>query len=99
MFLLGKYFTWYVMQHISLPLSALLGPLVALAALATESHRDLAHGVHHTSHHDDADLDAGGVHQGRVQELGGAARLVLRPALSRPGARAVFYKGPENRLK
>ena len=99
MFLLGKYFTWYVMQHISLPLSALLRPLVTLASLATESHRDLAHSVHNMSRHDDADLDAGGVHQGRVQELGGAARLVLRPALRRPGARAVFYKGPENRLK
>ena len=80
------------MEHVSLPFSTLLGPLVALAALATESHRDLAHSVHHMSHHDDADLDAGGVHQGRVQELGGAARLVLRPALSSPGARAILHK-------
>ena len=83
------------MEHISLPLPALLRPLVALAALATESHRDLTHRYHHISHHDDADLDAGGVHQGRVQELGGAARLVLRPALSSPGARAILYKRSE----
>ena len=83
------------MEHVSLPLSTLLGPLVTLAALATESHRDLAHRYHHISHHDDADLDAGGVHQGRVQELGGAARLILRPALSGPGARAVLHKGSE----
>ena len=45
--------------------------------------------------HNDADLDAGGVHQGGVQELGGAARLVLSPTLCCPGVRTVLQKGSE----
>ena len=48
--------------------------------------------------HNDADLDAGGVHQGGVKELGGAARLVLSPTLCGPGARAVLHKGSDERL-
>ena len=33
--------TWHIMEHVSLPLPALLWPLLTLTALATETHRDL----------------------------------------------------------
>ena len=95
--------TWHIMEHVSLPLPALLWPLLALTALATESHRDLKiftieKYILSLDLHNDADLDAGGVHQGGVKELGGAARLVLSPTLCGPGARAVLHKGSDERL-
>ena len=40
------------MEDVSLPLAALLRPLLALTALATESHRDLTHSCHTVMCHD-----------------------------------------------